>query len=218
MLLGFLSLMMAVTAVANPPKSVADAPQKKKSYEQIQTLKNGALLVSLKSKAKSIEALKKTGNYEEAKRLDSFQRKKNKEIIDAFRKHYDFSQVLFFYNDQIEDVANKRFEKVTFLNNNLQPDSSIRLNTQDYLLATYGITSRGEFTVTHKRTGETRTFTDASNISLNAIVIKDPELNELDRPFPVKMKTYDGFDVEPERAIRRMNKRFAWFYRRSVKG
>ena len=66
---------------------------------QINQLKNGALLLSLKTNKSKIAALKKIGKNNQAQDLEKKQSQLNKSIIAAFKTKFNFCPTYFFFSD-----------------------------------------------------------------------------------------------------------------------
>ncbi len=99
----------------------------------INLLKNGALIVKIKSKDKRIQKYRDLGQEKVAKRLEKEVEQETKQIIDAFNKHYDFSKVYFMHSRDSKKLINGD-KSGYFLNANLEIDNSIVLDTEDYLI------------------------------------------------------------------------------------
>lgn len=105
---------------------------------EISKLKNGVLLVRLMTKSKSIDALRARGDNYTADKIQQKQNELNTRIVVAFRIEFDFCPVYFFYSDYTQQVKDKQLDNVVFVNDSLQPDSSIRLNNENFLIAEFG--------------------------------------------------------------------------------
>ena len=75
-------LLLVVPSIAQPKKNTAN--------QNIQLLKNGALLVRLKTSENLINAYLKKGKIAEAEKIKEEQLKKNKEIVAAFKSQFTF--------------------------------------------------------------------------------------------------------------------------------
>src|SRR6185295_7006048 len=65
----------------------------------IRQLKGGAILVRLHTRAEAIAKLRTIGNTRDANTIESIQQEENNEIVQAFRKEFDFCKVYFFFSD-----------------------------------------------------------------------------------------------------------------------
>ncbi|MDZ7740369.1 MAG: hypothetical protein U5Q03_01055 [Bacteroidota bacterium] len=75
-------------------------------------LKEGVLLVRLKTSANTIAALRKAGHQEKASQRVEQQYIENLKIMQAFRKHYDFCRVEFFYSNKSSQLAQGELENI----------------------------------------------------------------------------------------------------------
>lgn len=182
--------------------------------QQIRQLKNGVLLVRLQSKEKAISALRANGHEEQAKILESRTRARNKEVAEAFRDHFTFCPVLFFYSDQTDELKAGNYNEVQFLNTSLQPDTSLHLNGRPYLIGDMGTMRRQEFKRTHRTSGQQVTFADVSNVEFPALVMLNDKFEQQIAPFPRYVKTYTALDTEAYRAVKRMNRRLHNCYKK----
>jgi len=115
----------------------------------IKDLKDGVLVVRLRSDQRKIEALEgqlATPNLKEKYRqrlqklLDDTRREKeveNKSLVAAFRKHFDFSEVLFMY-DTATYLVKKGLQEGYFLNDSLQADPHLSLQGRPFRLVRFG--------------------------------------------------------------------------------
>ena len=106
--------------------------------EQINQLKEGALLIRLKTKSNSILALRKMGKDKLADKVAQKQADYNLNIVIAFKTTFNFCPTYFFFSDYSKEVREKRFDQVVFLNNNLLADSTIKFDNKYFLTAEFG--------------------------------------------------------------------------------
>jgi len=151
--------------------------QIKRANESIVQLKSGALLVQLQSKQNSIDAYIEKGYQSIAEEIDQEQKGGNIRIIKAFKESFHFCHAYFFLSDQVDDVKNKRWEKVKFLNENYESDTSIILKESFYMIAVYS------------KTGESNKDKQYQSVlSFSAIIIRDSDFVEMTKPFPYYLK------------------------------
>jgi len=74
-----------------------------------ENLKNGAVLVRLKTNVNIINALKGK-NDELMNRIIVKRDEQNKEIINAFENNFTFCKVYYFYSDKSKDIAERKFK------------------------------------------------------------------------------------------------------------
>lgn len=161
-----LSLLLTINADDKAPTD--RMMSRDKAYRQIADLRTGVLLVRLATGKNRIEALRNQGKEEEAKKLAADLRQMNETVMRAFKNTYNFSRVEFFYSDDSRKVRKGRYEGI-LLNEDLKPDSSIRIRPQDpVFVAEFGSVSKG--------TG--------GGMNFSALVVMDSRFNMLEKPFP----------------------------------
>ncbi len=165
--------------------------------KQINQLHDGALLVRLITKTKTITTLKNAGNYKMADEIELEQSTLNKRIILAFRNHFKFCPVYFFYSDYTEAVKNNEINKIIFLNDDLQLDPEILFKEDKFLTAEFSLIDDADF---------------------EALIIKDNQFVQLKRPFPFYVRTFDSIwnDKKLNQVIVTLNHRLNSFYKRKI--
>jgi len=163
------------------PKDFHPGPRKEvtTAKNQIEELKNGALVIRLKTNKNIIEKLISQGNYTQAEEIRQKQYLENKEIIQAFKANFKFCPILFIFNTQTDHFLQGAFEGI-FLNDSLKEDSSIVFNYPTYFIAEFG---------TLEPEGDEGPI--SSGISVDALLIKDRNLIQLNRPFPFYVRKND---------------------------
>lgn len=212
--------------------------RKVKAHNEINDLHEGTLLVRLKTAENTIAAYEKTGLHSKADDTRLAQLEDNRQTIKAFRKHYKFSKVAFFYSTDSKKIKNQQFEGV-FLNDSLQKDPSITINNAKTCII-------GEFDVveadTLKHIGipyydqgdnklEDTFFGTPGDFSFTALVIRDNNFIQLRDPFPYYVSAVgEAFKPKDEPyisgvksfmkwtkddAVKDMNKKLENFYSRN---
>ena len=159
---------------------------------QIRELRDGALLVRLKTAEPSVRAMEKRGFHAMAEATLEDQRVENLSIMKAFRAAYSFSELRFFYSSDSRKVLNGDFEGI-FLNDSLERDSAIVLNSKKVF--TCELTNIQEDTAryfSHYELVQTGNFAfkqveryyGGGENTFYAFVVKDNKFNQLSRPFP----------------------------------
>jgi|AntAceMinimDraft_9_1070365.scaffolds.fasta_scaffold35540_2 hypothetical protein len=176
-----------------PKKETFKQILRRKSKEQIKQLKNGTLLIRLKTFEKSIEALRKSGKKISAEKFKRQQKFKNIKLISAFKKHFNFSKFVFFYSNNSKDVLNKNYKNI-FLNDSLIIDNSIKIDTANSIFI-------ADFTTVEQDTTKyfssyrfdrndngaykkNKNYYGGPNLGLYALIIKDENSFQLSKPFP----------------------------------
>nr|NQU93271.1 hypothetical protein [Bacteroidota bacterium] len=216
------------------PKAIARA--------QILDLKNGTLLVRLKTSTPKIEALKKSGKNELAEKTQKRQEKENRAIITAFSERFNFCKVGFFYSDNSLKVKNRIFDGI-LLNDSLQPDTAIYIHPEEsFFIAEFGNTEQDttqNFSHYSKATsqegrGREPVYYGGTNFGINALIIRDENFDQLQNPFPYYIRTqFRSLKKHPEQwiflfpvalisgawnyddAVEKMDKKLEKFYNRN---
>ena len=170
---------------------------KEAASNNIRNMRKGALLVRLKTRQNTIDAFKKKGYVKLAKQVEEKQKVRNKKMMKAFQKHFDFCKVYFFYSNDSEKILKENWEGI-FLNENLEQDASISVNEEFIFTADVGFLKR-----THLEEPETKSHSN-TGMSDNILVIKDSEFSQLRRPFPYYIKVSDRY---MERKVAKLNTR-----------
>jgi hypothetical protein len=175
---------------------------------QINALKNGALLVRLKTNENSISKLKAAGNYDLAAQIERETYLNNKQIVKGFVKEFNFCPVYFFYSTYSDSVKHKNPEGI-FLDTNLVLNPNIKCVADFYLIAENGgiyDSSIGIVPIEQaEKAKETGTVT--KNV---AIVVKNRYYIQLHKPFPFFQKGY-SLNKYSE-FVKKFNKELEEFY------
>ncbi|MCO6500857.1 MAG: hypothetical protein J5I47_10825 [Vicingus serpentipes] len=157
---------------------------RRESEEQIEELKQGTLLVRLKTSNNKINALKKVGNIEKALKVKAEQDLENKQIISAFKHYFNFCDVVFFHSNHSNNVRAKKLSNI-FLNDSLMIDGSIKVDTNRAIfIAEFG------------------SIEAPSTSGFQALIIKNDEFVQLKRPFPYYVRTsFKSMKQHPEQAL-----------------
>ncbi len=169
------------------------------AFSNIQKLQEGALLVRLKTRQKTIDAFKERGYLKMANQVKEKQKIKNERLVNAFRKNFNFCKVYFFYSDDSENVSQKMYEGI-FLNENLEKDAKVVLKEDFVLTAEVGnVVSDSNIT-----SASGREYAANTGMSESLLVIKDSNFEQLRRPFPYYVKAGDRFI---DKKVAKLNKR-----------
>lgn len=175
---------------------------------QVKELKNGALLVRLKTNQKAIDQLKAAGKMDYATQIERETQQTNKVIMRAYLKEFTFCPVYFFFSQYSDSVKHQHLQGI-FADTNLQVDPSIVCNARFYLVAEQGnvySSSLGLVPLSEApRAQESGTATKEVSV-----VIKNRYFIQLHEPFPYyqkgyNLKKYAGY-------IASMNERLTKFY------
>ncbi len=175
------------------------------SAQQIKELKHGALIVRLKTNDKSVEAYRNAGQNALADKIVAERNELNLKIAQAFTYYFTFCKVYFIYAKNSEALQKK--QPGIFLNDKLEPDTSIKLKESYYLTAEYGSFTTNERVDEYHYSGVNRTQPSTSTAGSSALVIMDSTFNQLQEPFPFVSPVYLGaFIKAAEQLDRQLNK------------
>jgi hypothetical protein len=187
--------------------------------ESIRELKGGILVVRLSTNNRKLTELERLANNAElkasnrekfssmAETVKAETRLENRQLMEAFAEKYTFSEVLFMYDTSIQALKNG-VRKGIFLNGNLEPDPSLSLADEQWLMAYYG-----------EPISSGKTFVEG-------LVISDRKLDMMPDPFPsfVGMptiqrvfKSFSGKDSDKDTfldLVARLDKHFAKFLKK----
>jgi hypothetical protein len=184
--------------------------QKDIANQQIRDLKNGVLLVRLKTSKSKIEALQKAGYTEEANKVEQEQIKENKEIMQAFADGFSFCQVRFFTSDKSLQIRNRMFKNV-FVDEGLEVDSTIAVpDNETFFIADFDFVSSdtaayfSNYKTEQTSDGPARVpeYYGGTEIDFPALVISDSNFIQLQKPFPFYTRTaFKSYKKHPEQLI-----------------
>jgi hypothetical protein len=163
---------------------------------QINQLKNGALVVRLKTNKMAIDELMKAGNTKRAEEVRLEQYAINKNTMFAYKDNYTFSKVYFIYSNSSDSLLNGARSGI-FLDTNMVVDPSITMNESFYLIAErdYAYNSSIGFV----EEDSAKFYIEKGNpVKEMAIILKNKYGHQLKSPFPyfVAEKTFmdGGYD------------------------
>jgi len=182
-----------------------------RAKEQIADLKDGTLLVRLKTSENKINALLKSGKTEEADRVRQKQEIENKKIVFAFRHHYNFSEVLFFYSRKSGEIRRKEFAEI-FLNDSLMTDPSITVDkNKSIFIAEFASveqdTAKYISRATYQPDGnwtlkKQNHYYGGPNPGFDALIIRDENFVQLRKPFPYYTRAiFNSIKEHPEQTV-----------------
>ncbi|MCW3078344.1 MAG: hypothetical protein JWO32_2953 [Bacteroidetes bacterium] len=153
---------------------------------QIKQLREGALVVRLKTNQKVIDGLRAQGKNELALDKEKEQYVINANTMQAFRDKFKFCKVYFMYSNN-SDTLLRGTRKGVFLDSNLKVDPAIVMNEKFYLLAEedYRYNSSIGFVPedSAKKIVET-----GNNTQEEGIIIKNKYGHQLKGPFPYSVE------------------------------
>jgi hypothetical protein len=139
----------------------------------------------------------------EAQELITQTRRDNEAIIAAFAKYFDFCPVYFYYNDANGKIAKGDFDGI-FLDSTLNPDPSIRLKTDNFMIAYFGYHVQDQKEVTDQH-GNTTTEMESTGFALpnrEGITLMDNKMKQISSPFPRFIKASFQYRKEDINGVR----------------
>jgi hypothetical protein len=228
-LIGLFLLFISISGISQDTKKKKPNFRKQlhaSTKEQIYQLKNGALLVRLKTKTTAIAALRKIGGNAKADIVQQQQAAFNSDIIWAFRKNFNFCPVYFFYSDYSDTVKAKHFDKVIFLNDSLQPDPAIKFDGKSFLIADFGTveqdTAKSYSYSSHEPDRDFSVkkvdhYNGGPSFSYDGLIIRSEQFIQLRHPFPYFVRTRDPRPTKKKlnKTVKAMNKKLIAFYNKN---
>jgi len=172
----FLGLIFSIPMNAQD-EVMSRSDRKAEAEEAIRDLYKGTLILRLKSKRNKINKLKELLSApdikenvrvklskELGKTIDE-RNKYNITLIEAFESHYTFSNIYYMYDTASVSLKNGT-RKGIFLDKNLEFDPNIEIPEENFFVVKTGTTN------------------STSTTGVEAIVIMDKELKDMQRPFP----------------------------------
>lgn len=184
----FISVLVIVGFLTGQITAQSTATNRSIAAQQIKSLKDGALIVRLKTNERSIEAYKKNGMTELANKLIAENTARNQKLLDAFRQFYDFSALYFI--EAKNTAALLAGKQNIFLNDSLRIDTAIHLLIKNIFIVEYGTITTNERTDEYRYTGVYHTEPSSTSASTNVIFVSDTTLSQLREPFPFYQQTY----------------------------
>ncbi len=177
------------------------------------------------TKSNSIAALRERDQNELADKIQKKQVEVNRRTIGAFRQKFDFCPVYFFFSDYTQPIKNKQLNKVVFLNDNLEPDSSIQFDKANFLIAEFGRVEqdtakyRDGYYYYKDENGLQRhsSYYAGPGFGFDALVIKSDQFVQMRFGcFPYHVRTWGGIRGYGK-AVAIIDKRLQRFYNRHSK-
>ncbi len=222
------ALSTSVLLIAQPTDDAsARQVKKQRNTTHITNLKEGALLVRLHSKQRSIQLQRSIGRDKIADRMERKQNDLNKTIIAAFRDEFDFCPVYFFYSDSSKNVTERDFDNVHFLDDSLEVAPDVKFEGDKFLTAEF--TTIEQDTVkkfdydynasTENGLEQRKAYRGGPGMDFGALVIKTDEFVQMSEPFPYYVRTFDSLpiSVRPKEVVSRMNRKLHRFYKKNTK-
>lgn len=198
------------------------------SRQQIKEMKEGVMLVRLKTSEKVIEGLKDAGLFDKAKEVRQEQKQENQEIAAAYHKSFDFCPVYFFYSDCSGKVREGDFEDC-LMDHNLEKIKPAPEIGGNYFISEFSHVRKTEPVYFDKNimaydtTGykiKQKTYYGGTELGPDAVIIMDRYFRQLRGPFPSYVRTYEGFPIlrrKKPKAVAKLNEALQEYYKKTVK-
>jgi hypothetical protein len=199
---------------------------KEKAHRESVYLKEGVLLVRLRTMQATMDAYRKIGRNEEADRLQAATTRENNEIIQAF-SHYNFSRVFFFYDHHSALVKAGELDSILFDHRLVPiPADSIQGTIYTAELGNYSsqvksYQAKREFQylkendISPDSSSAWVTYSD-QGLGIGGIIIMNQAFEPLEKPFPVftpvTNPTLFRNDLRVEQAVKKLNKALYLLY------
>lgn len=133
-------LMMLQIFAGRPCAPIWNVPDTLKPRDQmaqlLRNMKNGSLIVRLKTNQKSIDAYRRAGKELIAERIETERRNQNLKLYWAFRNYFTFCKVYFIYAHETQRFLDG--ERNVFLDKDLNVDPSITFDETEFIFCEYG--------------------------------------------------------------------------------
>jgi hypothetical protein len=136
-----------------------------------QKLKDGVLLVRLRTQKNKIKALQDAGRSEEAQDVINTQKIENDLIMAAFDQTYTYSKVYFFYSTDGQKILDKQWDGVLMNAQQMPVEVS---SDQYFLIAAFG---------------------ESEGRKIDGLIIYDQEAHQMKRPFPYLTRRKHFFNI-----------------------
>lgn len=198
--------------------------ERMRASETLRGLKNGCIVFRLKTNDKSVKAYRDAGRNDVADRIVAERKKQNQKIVQAFRQNFTFCKVNFIYAAETQNFLSG--SNPFFLNNDLQPDSTIQSCGSNFIFCEYGsVNAYSKFGNTsptglyyskpEKFMDTVATASTTSPTTTDALFLSDKNLTPFQRPFPFVEDVYlDNYNA----AAKALNRELYNAYQKLVIG
>lgn len=132
----------------------------------IAQLSDGILLVRLQDREGTIRELEEREMFEEIEELKQRTETTNRKIIDAFEHYFDFTEVMFFYSSNSNEIKVRNFDNV-FPADDEEENGNYLIGDKPFYIAEFGSVDQNH-----------------GIGSLEGLIIKNEYFASLRRPFP----------------------------------
>lgn len=201
--------------------------QKDAAPKQIRELKNTMLLVRLKTGENQIKAYKEAGYMEKASELEAKIGAENREIASAFRDHFDFCPVYFFYSSASKAIRERKTQG-KLLDDGLKPVGGIARPVPTFYIAEFGNIEKTDekyYESTELRENqegnkvEQDVYYGSPDMGFSALVMRDDDFVQLRDPFPYYVRTFESLPIfkrKKSKAVMKLNKKLHEYYNTTI--
>ena len=182
------------------------------AVQHIQNLKQGVLLVRLSTRMQAIQSYNQSGQKDLAEKLAAEQAEINRLIAESFKNNFNFCRVYFFYSNYSEFILSNEYDKIIFMNYNLNPDTTVNLKNEKFLIAEFArieqdTSATGWEYYKDKSSLKENEQHDAlryagGNYGMSALIVRSNKLVQLSKPFPYYVKYRPERDHKKEINLR----------------
>lgn len=156
------------------------------NLEYLHILKTGHLLIRLSDRATIREKLVRYNEAEQLKRFDALLAREHEEIISAFRNHYKFGQVLFFYRSETQALLDNQLGEITIINWNNEKIDSNNIQLKAFMIGEFSKMERKDSTTVKYANGAIK---KEPKTSFSAFVLRDRNMAILHKDVNLYVRT-----------------------------
>lgn len=189
---------------------------------QLDSLKtNGAVVVLLRSKSRSVEAYEKAGNTALAADLMKQINKQNKTLYVSYKMGWNQCPVYFIYNHQLKELQNGVRSGI-FVDSTMSTSNTITLTQPYFIILDYGSFYEVQNREYNDKPGKWKSDSyqnydpnEGTPVKSDCIVVKDRYMKQFRYPFPDYIQTW-GTNNGIKKAVATLNNRFKVAFAKGV--
>ena len=197
-------------------KGISKNDAKRKAYESVEALRDGLLLVRLKTNAKKLAAYRiaylRATTDKVRKQMEDLIKStikkrdiNNREIVKTFKRSFLFCRVAFFIDTSTATLMDGRL-KILIVDTTLIPKVTFNPIQEFYLIAEFGLADADSYdskSIAKNGKGAAKPQPDPN---AKGLVVRDPDMIQMPRPFPYFAREEIGFTGKSkERMVIRLN-------------
>ncbi len=156
-------------------------------------------------------------------KLEREQAEKNKRIVNVFETEFNFCRPYYFFSDYSNELSAGEFDKVVFIDKNLDPNDQIKFSGKNFLVAEFGNLSQepskylNDYMIMQGDDEPKRQpkYYSGTDFGFQALVLKSDRFIQLRKPFPYYTGIFPFWPIKrkEKKVVWRMNKKLSKFYR-----